>query len=196
MLSIGIVPGILLTLLSLPGALLSPVTIHSITPANIHEFQSPHRPTLAIFSVDWCDHCRSLYTSLDRMAGTLPGMAVGVVDCDLYQSWCQSIHHISSYPSVHIFIEHRRSKYLGRTNADSILQWAQSILSSNIHDTTGNDSLGRYMLQMLRADDAILIYSGQRSGGLFELFAKGSAVLGSVQSFIIDDSSEVALWCY
>uniref|UniRef100_A0A8P4K6I8 DnaJ homolog subfamily C member 10 n=1 Tax=Dicentrarchus labrax TaxID=13489 RepID=A0A8P4K6I8_DICLA len=99
------------------------------------------RADIQIWAVDfyapWCGPCQALIPEWRRMARLLSGqILVGSVDCQRFQSFCQS-QNVRAYPEIRLYSGNARQSYNGwHRDAHSLRAWALSSLPRASVDLT------------------------------------------------------------
>uniref|UniRef100_A0A669DQ82 DnaJ homolog subfamily C member 10 n=1 Tax=Oreochromis niloticus TaxID=8128 RepID=A0A669DQ82_ORENI len=89
------------------------------------------------FYAPWCGPCQALMPEWRRMARLLSGqILVGSVDCQRFQSFCQS-QSVRAYPEIRLYPGNSRQSYNGwHRDAHSLRTWALSFLPRASVDLT------------------------------------------------------------
>uniref|UniRef100_A0A8P4KET3 DnaJ homolog subfamily C member 10 n=1 Tax=Dicentrarchus labrax TaxID=13489 RepID=A0A8P4KET3_DICLA len=89
------------------------------------------------FYAPWCGPCQALIPEWRRMARLLSGqILVGSVDCQRFQSFCQS-QNVRAYPEIRLYSGNARQSYNGwHRDAHSLRAWALSSLPRASVDLT------------------------------------------------------------
>uniref|UniRef100_A0A3Q4HXS7 DnaJ homolog subfamily C member 10 n=1 Tax=Neolamprologus brichardi TaxID=32507 RepID=A0A3Q4HXS7_NEOBR len=104
-------------------------------------FSAAGRDEGQIWAVDfyapWCGPCQALMPEWRRMARLLSGqILVGSVDCQRFQSFCQS-QSVRAYPEIRLYPGNSRQSYNGwHRDAHSLRTWALSFLPRASVDLT------------------------------------------------------------